>query len=165
MSMLTADERESLLERLVTAITTVRTSLGMKPTELAHLGIGKAGFTVLTYLDVHGPSRMSEIAAALGVTSASVTGITGNLVRDGYVRRLPDQRDRRVVRVEITDRGREKLNEVKKSRQEHAGSVLAAVSDSDLRTFVELIERLSLAIAARPQPPETDDTGDVGVQN
>ena len=54
----------------------------------------------------HGPRHMKEIAERIGSCGASLTGVMDGLTRAGYVSRAIDSRDRRVVLVEATDKGR-----------------------------------------------------------
>ena len=55
-----------------------------------------------------GPGRsMSEIAARLGVTVATVTVAVNRLVTKGYVKRESSPEDRRVVLACLTDKGRQ----------------------------------------------------------
>jgi DNA-binding MarR family transcriptional regulator len=49
---------------------------------------------------------MSETAAALGITTGTLTVAIDRLVRKGYVDRRRDGCDRRVVRVELTRKGK-----------------------------------------------------------
>lgn len=152
--------RNRLLGRLVAALTSIGPSLGLRPSELAQHGIGHAGLLVLKYLNAHGPSRMSKAAAALGVTNASITGTATNLVRDGLVDRLAEPHDRRVVLMEITARGREKLEEVTRSALRRANAAADGVSDHELSALVELIERLAQT-TARIESDEIRSTRDV----
>ena len=49
---------------------------------------------------------MSETASTLGVTTGTLTVAVDRLVRKGYVKRKRDDKDRRVVRVQLTRQGK-----------------------------------------------------------
>lgn len=49
---------------------------------------------------------MSETAAALEITTGTLTVAVDKLVKKGYVERLRDESDRRVVRVRLTRKGK-----------------------------------------------------------
>jgi DNA-binding MarR family transcriptional regulator len=51
------------------------------------------------------PPTMSELSAQLGLPFSSATRLVDWLVRAGFVERLPDAHDRRVVRVQMTISG------------------------------------------------------------
>lgn len=51
------------------------------------------------------PRGMSELGAMLGLAKSSLTGLVDRTERNGLVRREPDLRDTRAVRVCLTPRG------------------------------------------------------------
>lgn len=51
------------------------------------------------------PYGMSELSAMLGLAKSSLTGLVDRTVRNGLVRREPDPRDSRAVRVALTRQG------------------------------------------------------------
>lgn len=57
-------------------------------------------------IGLNGADNSSEIAAKLGVTLGTMSVSIQNLVRKGYVLRAQSPTDRRVVRLQLTKRGR-----------------------------------------------------------
>ena len=51
------------------------------------------------------PKRMSEVAAKMNVTTGTLTKAIEALEQKGYVKRCRNDRDKRVVRVSLTDSG------------------------------------------------------------
>jgi DNA-binding MarR family transcriptional regulator len=51
------------------------------------------------------PYGMSELGAMLGLAKSSLTGLVDRTERNGLVRREPDSRDTRAVRVALTPQG------------------------------------------------------------
>jgi len=60
---------------------------------------------ILSYLDKNGSLKMKDLAHLMFVTTAAATGIIDRLVRCGYVRRVYDPKDRRVIYIELTNKG------------------------------------------------------------
>ncbi|NLW10548.1 MAG: MarR family transcriptional regulator [Clostridiaceae bacterium] len=60
----------------------------------------------LESIGLYDTKTMSETAAALGVTTGTLTVAVDRLVRKGYVKRHRDEHDRRVVRVQLTRQGK-----------------------------------------------------------
>ena len=60
----------------------------------------------LESIGLYDSKTMSETAADLGVTTGTLTVAVDRLVRKGYVKRQRDERDRRVVRVQLTRQGK-----------------------------------------------------------
>ena len=76
--------------------------------------LSKGYFSDLSIAELHtieaiGPSEaraMSETANRLGITTGTLTVAIDRLVRKGYVERNRDTKDRRVVRIHLTRRGK-----------------------------------------------------------
>jgi DNA-binding MarR family transcriptional regulator len=68
--------------------------------------ISVAEMHTLEGIGLYGNRTMSETAATLGVTTGTLTVAIERLVRKGYVERHRDPTDRRVVRIELTKKGK-----------------------------------------------------------
>ena len=79
-----------------------------------------------------------ELARRLGLATPTVTRATARMEASGLVRRVPDDRDRRLVRLQLTRRGRE-LEEV-------IGREMAHLNERALATF-DSAERARLVVA------------------
>ncbi|WMT38818.1 MarR family transcriptional regulator [Paenibacillus sp. D2_2] len=60
-------------------------------------------FQILYGLNTRGPLKVSELADALNMTSAAITGLADKLCSYSYVERERATDDRRVVYIKITD--------------------------------------------------------------
>ena len=99
------------------------------PVSLVHL-------QVLMILDGEGPHAMHVLAEALDVSQASATGIVDRMEQRGLVTRLRDEDDRRVIRVALTDSGRQLLAGIAAERRERLALVLAELTDDELEGFL-----------------------------
>lgn len=68
--------------------------------------ISVAEMHTLEGIGLYGNRTMSETAATLGVTTGTLTVAIDRLVRKEYVERHRDPSDRRVVRIELTKKGK-----------------------------------------------------------
>ena len=73
------------------------------------LGISAPRLSALSVLVFGGPRTIGSLAAAEGVTPPTMTRLVAGMAADGLVERLPDETDRRVVRVSASDAGRSLL--------------------------------------------------------
>ena len=80
--------------------------------------------------DARGAS-MSEIATRLGAEISPVSRMVGRLARRGLVATSKDDRDRRVTRVTVTERGRTIRDTVLSRRRDLLSVVLATVGPID----------------------------------
>jgi DNA-binding MarR family transcriptional regulator len=90
-------------------------------TALEPLGIAGRHFAVLHILDRRGPLSQRELVDSTGSHKASMVRIVDDLETERLAARRPIQGDRRVWSVEITDHGRETLNEA-----EHTARLVTA---------------------------------------
>lgn len=109
-------------------------------------GMTHAGWQVLVTVGETGALTQSELAERCFVTPATVTGVVDRLERDGLVARARGTDDRRVVRVRLTDDGRERLRRTKTAAAKEMAPVfgdLPAREEAVVRRFLtRTIERL-----------------------
>ena len=74
------------------------------------------------------PPRMADLAARLEVVPRAVTTLVDGLEAAGRVRRVSDPTNRRVVRIELTDAGRDTLRELRSARRAAAEDILAPLT-------------------------------------
>lgn len=103
-------------------------------------------FKALSTLSKNGPQNVSQIAAALGLTSAAITGVTDQLMADQYVKRERGECDRRVVNITITEKGEKLLGVMQEHQQLAMESYFRILPDEDIehlrRIFAILISDL-----------------------
>jgi len=96
---------------------------------LEPLGITPAQSRLLrTVAHYEEPPRMADLAARLEVVPRAVTTLVDGLEAAGRVRRVPDPTNRRVVRTELTDAGRDTLRELRSARRGAAEDMLAPLT-------------------------------------
>ena len=88
--------------RLYLALT--RTGRSLRTT--SETPIGPGAFSTLWTITGQGPTRLTDLAAAEGVTRPTMTRIIDALEQRGYVARRPDPDDGRAQLVAATRRGR-----------------------------------------------------------
>lgn len=74
----------------------------------------------LTYLQVKGPSSISEISDYLQLALATTSHVVDQLVRAGHVERREDEHDRRLKQVTITPSGTEIVIAARRLRLEES---------------------------------------------
>jgi DNA-binding MarR family transcriptional regulator len=125
--------------------------LGAFWSSAAHgMGVSPAGLSVLRLLAARDGLKSSEVATRSLWAAGTVTSVVDTLLRDGYVERRGDERDRRVVRLYLTDQGRRKakesLSQVGPKWQDALGYVDQADEPVVRRFLVNTIERFSTLV-------------------
>ena len=113
-------------------------------------GLTPAGLAVMRVLEARDGLKSSEVAARGWSTPGTVTTVVDTLVRDGLVERRRDNHDRRVVRLYLTQRGRERLIETLSRigpRWQGAFPPVDPADEPAIRQFlIDTIERFSTLI-------------------
>lgn len=84
-------------------------------------------------------NMMSAIAKRLMVTQGTLTVSTSKLVKKGYVEKLKDEKDKRVVRLKLTDKSTQVLEEHDKFHEKMIDKLL---NELELDKEQELIQSL-----------------------
>lgn len=91
---------------------------------------------VLMLLAEEGSTPMGALADALDVSQASATGIVDRMEERGLVERVRDEDDRRVVKVTLTETGRQLMVGLATERRERLGMLLEELSDEELSALL-----------------------------
>lgn len=94
-------------------------------------------YRTLVVLAGRGPQSLAELASSLGVNPSTATRMSDRLVAKGLVRRRTASRDRRQVRLALTEGGRAVVAEVTALRRQEIARILDAVPVGRRRQLVE----------------------------
>ncbi len=93
------------------------------------------------------PRTPAELAGAANVTRATMTGLVDTLERDGFVKREPDQDDRRMMSVRLTARGERFLREFLPGHFKITSSVTSTLTEAERKTLVKLLAKVQQQVA------------------
>ncbi|MBI5460228.1 MarR family winged helix-turn-helix transcriptional regulator [Methanobacterium sp.] len=99
-------------------------------------------YHVLKILDKHGDLPMSEIGRKVHISKSNMTSLIDKLVENGLTERLPDQNDRRVINISITNKGKDILRDWRKYSNNEIKKSLSVLSEEDLEKFYESVENI-----------------------
>ncbi|HYA85582.1 MAG TPA: MarR family transcriptional regulator [Nitrospirota bacterium] len=100
------------------------------------------------------PIMVSEIARRMYLHPATVVGILDRLEKQGLVKRIRSTEDRRVVRVELSERGQAL---VKKSPEVAQGLLVAGLerlSTNKLNSIARALDQMAEILGAQNIPPQ-----------
>lgn len=72
---------------------------------LARYGFGRAHHRVIYFVGRHPQMSVSDLLAILRITKQSLSRVLSQLVRQGFIRQSPGNRDRRRRLLELTEKG------------------------------------------------------------
>jgi DNA-binding MarR family transcriptional regulator len=99
---------------------------------LRDLGITTPQFSLLSVLEVEPGLSGAKLARASVLTPQTTNGILVALERSGHVDRTPDDRDGRVLQVQLTDAGRALVAQARERVQEVERRMTAELSDAEV---------------------------------
>ncbi|HEX74801.1 MAG TPA: MarR family transcriptional regulator [Dehalococcoidia bacterium] len=89
---------------------------------------------------------MGELSNNLSVPLSTATRIVDWLVDNGYMERLPDPEDRRIVRVTLTGVGRELHKTMDNYVRQRVQNILSCLSEEDRSMLIGLINKVVSAL-------------------
>lgn len=87
-------------------------------------------------------STLKEISSIVGLANSTVCGLVGNLEKEGYVKRVQDENDRRRVIILPTEKANEEKKLVEEKFKKQLETVLKDASDEDLETVIIGLKKL-----------------------
>ena len=138
---------ESAVESLVSVLDAAR--VAQAPT------VPPAQLRVLTFISDNRQTNMSRLAEALDVVPSSASRLCDRLEAAGLLRRVPDPRDRREVRLMLTPGARRLLDQIRERRRVALAEVLDRMPEPSRE---ELLRSLTaFAAASEPEEREQED--------
>ena len=89
-----------------------------------------------------GDITMGEFSNALSVPLSTATRIADWLVDNGYIQRLPDSDDRRVVRVSLTDAGKELFKSIDRYIRQRMQQILSSLTAEERTILLTLVGKV-----------------------
>lgn len=99
-------------------------------------------FLVLVFLGKNGPSKMSDLAHLMDVTTPAMTGVVSRLVKGGYVRRTYDSKDRRIIIIKLTPKGERVIRNVNEQRRHMIIDIFGKVSEGDRFEYLRILRQI-----------------------
>lgn len=142
-------EHDALIDELQTLVFLMGRLMAFRYAEgVSPDGLSLPQYMMLRTLEQHGATRVSDIAASLGVKSPAVSMLLQGVEERGLVVREHDPDDRRVTLVSLTGAGRAAVRTAEHIRRELTKRYTSALTLDELRTLVRIQAKLAEAVAA-----------------
>lgn len=96
-------------------------------------------FLILEFLHREGESKMTTLAHFMNVTTAAMTGIVERLVRGGYVIRVFDPKDRRIIKIRFTSKGSELVKKINQQRRRMIIKIFGRISQVEREDYLRIL--------------------------
>jgi len=138
---------ESDVRRIAASLVKLQKMLNTALMQHPEMPVTLPQLMLLNLTCLHGPCRLTTLAEKIEVKPSAVTVMVDRLEKRGLVRRVQDPDDRRAVRVEITEEGRDVLDKARELRNEVLGGFMNRLDPEEARLLADSLERLTGAEA------------------
>ena len=107
--------------------------------------------------------RVSDLAKRMYLNPSTVVGILDRLESHGFVKRVRSNDDRRAVKVQLTDTGKEILIRAPEVASGLLVSGLEVLPSKELRYIAVTLEKLVCILGAQELPPQLISSSEVNV--
>lgn len=93
-------------------------------------------------IGVKEPRKMSEVAMALKITVGTLTISINRLVKKGYVKRVKREEDRRIVIVDLTEKGKLVYQTHEKFHCEIIENIISTLNKNEQKMLIQSLENV-----------------------
>lgn len=97
----------------------------------------------LTAVGTGRPKTMTHVANILGIKVSTLTTAVNRLVKKGYVERMRDEKDRRIVKVRLTEEGIEAVKEHDDFHESMIREAVSQIPENNVRQFISSLENIN----------------------
>ena len=113
-----------------------------------HGSTAAVGF-VLLHIDAKEGTPATKIGPLLGMETTSLTRMLKNLEENELIYRVQDKNDKRLVRIFLTEQGKEAREIAKKVVKKFNQAIRDRIPSEKLDTFFEVMEKINNIIAEK----------------
>lgn len=99
-------------------------------------------FLILDFLYKAKESTMTNIAKFMSVTTAATTGIVDRLFREGYVIRVNNPEDRRIILVKPTSKGKTIVDKIRQQKRAMIINIFGKISEEERCSYLDILLKI-----------------------
>ncbi|AGK52873.1 MarR family winged helix-turn-helix transcriptional regulator [Bacillus sp. 1NLA3E] len=112
---------------------------------IAEKGLNPTEFAVLELLFHKGDQPLQQIGGKILLASGSITYVVDKLEQKGLLKRVACPNDRRVTYAQITDEGKQFIDEIFPEHAQKIDEMMSVLSNEEKNTAIELLKKLGIA--------------------
>lgn len=107
-------------------------------------GISNAKFNMLVLLYREGDQglMLSELGEKMLVTKSNITGMVDRLEKQGFVKRVRDDGDRRIIKAVMTGKGREFTVNIIEKYREWTEKIMEILDENEKNCMINVLRKL-----------------------
>lgn len=104
--------------------------------------IGISTIVSLAEIRASGPVKQIDLSDKLGYSRSTITNMADKLVKLGLVERVYDEKDRRTIHLQITEQGKEALQEAKAIGDKIYSEQYSVLTEEELEQYIRIQKKL-----------------------
>jgi len=108
-------------------------------------------YVALEALNSDKPLKMKDIAKTLKISLPAVTGLVSRLVAMRMARRVYDERDRRVIFIVLTDKGKKIIEQTREARKKIISEIFSVLSEGERQAYLGILQKIKKAFYGKDQ--------------
>lgn len=117
-------------------------------------GKGSQKRILIVLNEIGGSVTQRELTGRLGIQPGSASEVIAKLEDAGYIRRTPNEADRRTINIDLTETGKTAAEEAQKERKQRHEQMFSCLSDDEKGQLLCLLEKVNADWKQRYQDPE-----------
>lgn len=97
---------------------------------------------IIEAIGIESPQNMSSIAGKMKVTVGTLTIAINNLVKKGYVVRTRGEKDRRVVFISLSEKGKKAYDHHQQFHHEMTEAILNRLSEEEIEVLMKALHNI-----------------------
>lgn len=97
---------------------------------------------ILNILKHESPMMMSRLARNMNLTTSAVTGLVTRMVRSGYLKRITDEKDRRIIYIEMTKKAGNIIDKIEQARYQMIMDMFKHVTELERKRYLETLKKI-----------------------
>jgi len=100
-------------------------------------------YLTLNILIKKGKCMVSDLSKNLGVALSTMTELVNRLAKKQFVKKIKDLRDRRIVWINLTEKGAKIIQEINEKKQRYILNILEKLTEKERKLLIDILERVS----------------------
>jgi len=113
---------------------------------MKNISIPPSHFKTIMYLKHKGSSSISETGKHLAISKPNMTPIIDKLIDENMINRYNDPNDRRIIRIELTDKAHKFLKNQEEIIKSNLAKKISSLDEKDLESLNDNIKNITQII-------------------
>ena len=113
-------------------------------------------FSILAHLNAKGKTKTQKIGEIAFITSGAITYFINKFIKKGYVTRYQDKTDKRIIWIDLTEKGKTFYNDVFSVHKEYMNNLFSLLDNDDKQNLYQGLRNLNTKLIKRKKEIEDE---------